>query len=256
MFIDTHAHITSPRLLEGCEEIISRAENASVSTIINICTDKLSLKHGIDLSEKYDNIFTAAATTPHDVEEDGESFFPSIIYEAQRGSLIAIGETGLDYHYMLSPKELQKEFFVRYLDLALEYDLPLIVHCRDAFDDAFSILDKDPSYAKLKGVFHCFTGTEEEAIEAVARGWYISFSGIITFKSSDTLRKVVQGVPLGKILIETDAPYLAPQSKRGKANEPAYLPEIAQTVANIKNMPLDKVAMALEENTNALFALF
>ena len=159
---------------------------------------------------------------------------------------------GLDYHYDHSPRQLQQQFLRRYLALATSCKLPVIIHCRDAFEDLFRILDE--SYQGL-GVLHCFTGSVEEACEVVARGWYVSFSGIVTFKRSEALREAAAAVPLERILIETDAPYLAPQSRRGQQNEPAYIPEVAAVLAEVQGVSAEAIARASFDNATRLFLL-
>lgn len=165
---------------------------------------------------------------------------------------MALGETGLDYYYEHSPKELQKKFLIQYFHLAIQTGLPVIFHCRDAFSDLFMLGDAE--YKGKPALVHCFTGTVEEAKAALDRGWSISFSGIITFKKSEALREVVKYVPLSKMLIETDAPYLAPQSKRGSLNESSFLSETAQMIAELKQVSLETVAKATSENACAFFS--
>ncbi len=252
MYFDSHAHLTSPEVMEEVDEVVDRALKASVSRIVNICTDRASLEAGLALVKRHSNVFNAGATTPHDVEKEGEELFPLFESHARRGDFVAIGETGLDYHYNHSPRELQQEFLRRYFRLASECKLPIIIHCREAFAAFFRILDE--SYSGL-GILHCFTGTVEEASEVVKRGWFVSFSGIVTFKRSDALREAAKVVPLGQLLIETDTPYLAPQSHRGKKNEPAYLPEVAQVIAQIKGIPVEEIAAATYENASRLFSV-
>ncbi|MBT6928290.1 MAG: TatD family hydrolase [Waddliaceae bacterium] len=252
-FIDSHAHLTCKELIDqdAVDDIVGRAHDSGVEAIVNICTDEDSLQKGLDLHKKYSWIYNAAATTPHDVEKDGEAFFPVVEKHARDGAIVAIGETGLDYHYNYSTPEIQRDFFRRYLRLAKTYGLPVIIHCREAFDDLFSIADEE--YRGLPAVLHCFTGTMSDAEKVLDRGWYISLSGIVTFKRSDDLRKVAEMVPLGRLLIETDTPYLAPQKYRGQKNEPAYVIEVADTIARIKNIPRNIIAEETSANARALF---
>lgn len=248
-FFDSHAHLTHEKIDDDMlEAMLSRALKAGVTEIINICTDTLSLKRGIQLHAKHPWIYNAAATTPHDVDKEGEKIFPFMEKHAREGHLAAIGETGLDYHYNHSLPETQKHFLKRYLHLAVECSLPVIIHCRDAFDDLFTILDA--TYPKSSpGILHCFTGNSQEAKEVIDRNWYLSLSGIVTFKRSEELREIAKLVPLNQLLIETDTPYLAPQSKRGKPNEPAYLPETAQMIADIKELSLEELTKQTRLNT-------
>lgn len=255
--IDSHAHLASSAVYPHIEEVLERAQQVGIEAIINICTDPLTLERGIQLAQRYPWIYNAAATTPHDVEKEGEEVFPIIAQHARAGLLCAVGETGLDYHYEHSNRDIQKNFLRRYLQLALECKLPVIIHCREAFKDFFEILDQeyivDGQHAP--GVLHCFTGTVEEAKEVVKRGWYLSMSGIATFKKSEALRDAAKIVPLNQLLIETDTPYLAPQSKRGKQNEPSYLVETASVIASVKGISLEELAHQTVQNTRRLFKI-
>lgn len=248
MLFDSHAHITSSSLYPQAEEILDRAKEGGVFKLLNIATDFESLEKGLALSEKYPWMFNAASTTPHDVQTTGEIDFPLIA--AKASFLKAIGETGLDYHYEHSPRELQKTFLRRYLKLAREHGLPVVIHCREAFQDFFDILDQE---GHCGGVLHCFTGTLEEAKGVIARGFYLSLSGIVTFKKSTELQEVARWVPLDKLLIETDAPYLAPQKHRGKTNEPAFVKETAEFIANLRNLTYEELAGATRVNAETLF---
>ncbi len=250
MYFDSHAHLTSPEVVNEADEVINRALRASVNGIVNICTDRASLEAGLALAKKHPQVFNAGATTPHDVLKEGEELFPLFEKHARQGDFVAVGETGLDYYYDHSPRELQQEFLRRYLKLATSCKLPVIIHCREAFADLFRILDE--AYTG-PGILHCFTGTAEQAREVVARGWFVSFSGIVTFKRSDALREALKEVPLSQLLIETDTPYLAPQSRRGQKNEPSYLPEIAQLIAQVKGLSVETVAKATYENAELGF---
>lgn len=253
MYIDSHAHLTSERLLLEADEVMERAVKASLRAVINICTDLPSLQAGLTLSQRYPQVYNAGATTPHDVEREGEVNFEAFASCARNKKFIAVGETGLDYYYEHSPKEKQKHFLTQYLHLATECNLPVIIHCRDAFQDLFSILDKE--YPKGKGILHCFTGTLDEAKEVVNRNFFLSLSGIVTFKKSIQLKEVAKWVPLENLLIETDSPYLAPEKHRGKMNEPAFLPEIAKVIAEIKGLSLEEVAQKTTENAILAFSL-
>lgn len=248
---DSHAHLTSDAVYPEIEDVIQRAKSAGVARIANICTDPETLRRGLLLAEQYPWICQAAATTPHDVEKEGESAFPVMAEAARAGNLIAVGESGLDYFYEHSPKELQKEFFVRYLALAAECRLPIIIHCREAFADLFDLLDRH--YKGKPGILHCFTGTKDEAQEVVKRGLMVSFSGIITFKKSEALREAARIVPLDHLLIETDTPYLAPQSHRGKKNEPAFLVETAAFLAELFNVSFEEMAAVTAQNAQRIF---
>jgi TatD DNase family protein len=250
-YFDSHAHLCSDRIFPTVDAIVERAKIQNVNHILNICTDIDTLEKGLALQKKYPWIYTAAATTPHDAEKEGEAVFPTIAHHARNGNLAAIGETGLDYHYYRESSEIQQHFLRRYFQLALECHLPIVIHCRDAFEDFFKILDKEfiINGKHAKGVLHCFTGTMDEAKEVIARGWYLSLSGIITFKKGgEDLSEVAKWVPLDKLLVETDSPYLAPQTKRGHVNEPSYLPETVATIAQAKGISPAEVAAQTSAN--------
>ena len=256
-FIDSHAHLTSDALYADIEAVLDRAQQAGADAVINICTNALTLERGLSLSEKYPWVYNAAATTPHDAATEGETLFPFMENHLLSGKLAAVGETGLDYHYYDSTKEAQKKLLSRYLHLALSANLPVIIHCREAFSDLFQILDSDYKVGgkHAPGVLHCFTGTEAEARQVLERGWYLSLSGITTFKKSSALREIAAFVPLDQLLVETDAPYLAPQTHRSKLNEPAYLREIIDTIAQAKSLDKEQVAQTTAANARRLFKL-
>lgn len=256
-FLDSHAHLTSPEIVEQIDSILKRAQIAGIASIINICTDADTLLKGLELSARYPWVYNVAATTPHDVEKEGEQVFDFMAKHARNGSLVGVGETGLDYHYQHSNPALQKQFLRRYLHLALECQLPVVIHCREAFGDLFDILDSEyvSNGKHAPGVLHCFTGTIAEAEQVIKRGWSLSLSGIVTFKKSEQLRDVARMVPIEQLLIETDAPYLAPQSKRGQPNEPAYVVETAQVIASVKNLSLEALAKVTYDNGCKLFGI-
>lgn len=253
MLIDSHAHLCSSALDEDRDAILERAQAAGVEAIVNISTNPTELALGLALSKQHPWIYNVGSTTPHDIEKEGELYFETFAAHARSGDLVAIGETGLDYYYWKESAELQQEFLRRYLRLAHECNLPVVIHCRDAFSDFFRILDKEKP---VRGVLHCFTGTMAEAEEVLAHdNWYLSLSGIATYKKSEELRAVARQIPLDRLLIETDAPYLAPQTYRGKRNEPAYLVETAQCLAEARDVTLEELAAATRQNARTLFAL-
>lgn len=251
--IDTHAHLSAEPLLSQIDAIIERALAANVGPIVNICTDEASLKNGLEVAKRYPQIVNAASTTPHDATEGEDSFFPLVASAAKEGKLVAIGETGLEYYHPNLDIPSQKRFLIQYFQLAKETALPIIFHCRDAFSDLFALADV---HYKGPAVLHCFSGTLEEVKGCLDRGWMISFSGIVTFKKSEALRSVLQFVPMDRIVMETDAPYLAPQKHRGAVNEPAFVTEVAACIAHVKGVSLEDVVTKTVENSRNLFALF
>ncbi len=251
---DSHAHISSPELYPKVNELLERAKNRGVEGIVNICTDKETLKSGLKIADENTWVYNAGATTPHDVEKEGDLYFDLFEKAAREKKLVAIGETGLDYFYERSPKDLQKKFLKRYLNLAWELNLPVIFHCREAFDDLFAICDAE--FGRSGGfpaILHCFTGSMKESEEVVSRGWFLSLSGIVTYKKSDSLREVAREVPLNQLLIETDSPYLAPQSMRGKVNEPSNIYETAEVIAKCKDLKLTDITIATRDNALKVF---
>ncbi len=250
MYIDSHAHLSGDELFAKAETLIQNAKDAHVSKIINICTDVRSFDRGLELARSHPAIiYNTAATTPHDVESEGASFFPLV--EKNLDQLVAIGETGLDHHYQHSDRKVQENFFRRYCALAKDSKLPLVIHCREAFPDLFKITDQ--CYRDLPLLLHCFTGTEEEAREVVARGWLLSLSGIVTFKNSHALQNVARDMPLSQMVIETDAPYLAPVPHRGKENEPAFVVDTARAIAASRGIQVEELAAATSANAIQFF---
>lgn len=251
--IDTHAHITCDELFPEVEEILIRAKEIGIEKVFNIATDIVTLERGIELQTKYSILRNIAATTPHDVEREGEIFFPLVEKAAYEKKIIAIGETGLDYFYEHSPKEIQKAFFRKYIKLAIEADLPLVIHCRDAFSDLIKILDEHKDMKRV--LIHCFTGTLDEAKKLIQRSFYISFSGIVTYKKSVELQETMKHIPLEQMTVETDSPYLAPHSKRGKVNEPSYIYETFEKIATLRGVSVEDVVKTTSNNVKNLFNL-
>lgn len=250
--IDSHAHLTSSQLVTEADAILHRAVDAGVRGILNICTDAESLQKGLCLAQRWPHVKNSGATPPHDAEPENDPSFVQFYEAAKGGLLAAIGETGLDYHKVRAPRETQQQYLISYLHVATECQLPIIFHCRNAFSDLFTLCDREYP-AEGKAIIHCFTGTWDEAKRALDRGWWLSFSGIITFPNSASLREIVTQVPLSQMLVETDAPYLAPQSRRGQQNEPAYLREIIELIATLKKLSFDEVEAATENNCRQLF---
>lgn len=252
MFIDSHAHLSSSAFNDDeINRIIKDAKDHKVEHIINICTDEDSLKRGLELTQKYPLLKNVGSTTPHDVKNEGASFFDTFQKHALNGDLVAIGETGLDYFYEHSPKEIQQEYLIKYIDLAKRANLPIVIHCRDAFDDFFKIIDK--YYGQSSFLIHCFTGTFNDAQRVIERGGMISFSGILTFKKSHELKEIAKAIDLNHCLIETDAPYLAPQEVRGQKNEPKFVPFVAQCLAELKGLSIHDVANITSQNALKFF---
>ncbi len=251
MLTDTHCHLSSEELMHLAPTLVEKAYAQGICKIVNVATDEASFLEGLLLSRSYQFVHLSAATPPQDVTDSKDVFFDRVKTAALEGRLIAIGETGLDYLYAASSRKSQQDCLINYFELALQSSLPVVIHCREAFSDLFKLADS--YYRSDRLVIHCFTGNEIEAKEAVKRGWMISLSGILTFKKSDTLRAIVRDIPMENIVLETDAPYLAPQSKRGQLNEPLFLKETAECLANIKNLKVEEVAYQTTLNASRLF---
>lgn len=248
---DAHVHLSDPAFCEDVDAVIARARNSGISLVVNVTTTKEELDTSFFYAERFPHMrfCHVAGTPPQDAQNAIDEDYRYFRDVARSGKLSAIGEIGLDYYFAETTleRERQQEVLRHYLALALECALPLVVHCRAAFPDFFSILDQyyhqDPR--SCPGMLHCFTGTLDEAKELLARGWFISISGIVTFKNAQDLRDLVAEIPLDHLLIETDAPFLAPTPLRGKKNEPAYITHTMETIAAIHGMSVkDLMAIA------------
>jgi len=248
MIIDTHMHIFDERY-ENQEETINFALENNVKKMIIVGFDKESSLKALELSKKYDFIYLSVGLHPSEVkkEEDKELIWLKDILNNEK--VISIGEIGLDYYWDKTFKEEQKHYFKKQIELAKEYNLPIIVHCRDAVQDCFDIL-KD---SNVKGVMHCYSGSLEMAKEFIKRGYYLGIGGVVTFKNAVEIKRVVEEIDINFLLSETDSPYLTPVPFRGKLNQPAYTKYVVEEIAKIKNLPMEKVEETLEENTKRLF---
>jgi TatD DNase family protein len=259
MFVDSHAHIDGPEFDADRDEVIQRARDAGVSTILNIGTgDSHSgvFERAVELAERYDGIYTAVGIHPHDARLYDDAVEEKIRNLATNSSrVIAWGEIGLDFHYDNSPRDVQMEVFRRQLRSARDLGLPVIIHTREAELETIKILRAEWRESGLPGIMHCFSGSAELAKDALELGFLISFSGIITFKKADALRDISREVPLDKLLIETDCPYLTPVPFRGKRNEPAYVVEVARCLAEVREVTIEEMEQITERNFSALFGL-
>lgn len=252
-FIDTHTHIDFENYEGKQDEIIKRALSAGVIQMINAGVNLDSVKASFELSEKYKNIvFYAVSIHPHDVKKWNENTYNELKKFATYSSAVAIGETGLDFYRDWSPYDLQEEVFRKHIHLARELNLPLIIHDRDAHDLTLKILKEEKAHT-VGGVMHCFSGDYNFALSCIELGFYISFTGALTFKNSKKLQEIARLIPLERILIETDCPFISPEPHRGKRNEPAYVIYIAEKLALLRNLPISEVSYITRENTYKLF---
>jgi len=255
MLVDSHCHLDFPDFSEeGIDVILKRAAEQGVEHFLTISTKIAEFKKVLTIAEKFSNINCTIGTHPHEAVDENELKFSKedIIELSKNNKVVGIGEIGLDYFYDHAPREDQKICFQKHIDAALDVDLPIVVHTRDAEEDTINIL-QNSSNGNLRGVIHCFSGSLDLAKKSLDMGFYISFSGIITFKKADDLREIVKYVPLDRILVETDCPYLAPVPYRGKRNEPAYVARTAMVLSDIKEISIDEVS---EKTTNNFFNLF
>src|SRR5579859_2089945 len=248
-FFDTHAHLDYPDYAQDLPDVVARAQAAGISKIISIGTSLESSRRAIQLAEKFPNVFAAVGWHPTEVAGAPDDLRPALRELAKHPKVVAIGETGLDYHRLPGGdhenaryKQRQAGIFQQQLDVAIEFGLNCIIHQRDAFDDTLAQLM--PVSGKVRGVFHCFGENADRMKQVIAISSLVSFTGIVTFKNGQNVRDTVAATPPGKFMLETDCPYLAPVPYRGKRCEPAYVKEISETVAQVRNCPLEDLSAA------------
>ncbi|MDP2606881.1 MAG: TatD family hydrolase [Deltaproteobacteria bacterium] len=256
MLIDSHAHIQGKEYAGEVEAVIARAREAGVEKIIAVggAGDMSSNTEAISLAKTFPDIYATVGMHPHDAKDVGTDELKKLKELAADPKVIAVGETGLDYYYDHSPREVQRRVFAEFIHLAQETGLPIVVHERDAAQDVADLLRTEGG-GTLRGVIHCFTGNYEAACAYLELGFYISFTGIITFKNAEPLREVVRRLPLERIFVETDSPYLTPVPHRGRRNEPAYVRYVGETIAKIKCVSLEEVARVTTQNVRELFGV-
>jgi TatD DNase family protein len=254
MLIDTHAHLDGEAFQEDQAEVIARARANGVSTIINIGFNKETIASTMALAEKYDFIYAAVGWHPQDAKDMTDADFDQIRELCAHPKVVAIGEIGLDYYWDTSPKDVQHTVFRRQIRLARELGKPIIIHNRDAHDDVVRIL-REENAAEVGGIMHCYSGSWEIAKMCLDMNFYISFGGPVTFKNAKQPKEVLKQVPLDRLLIETDSPYLCPDPFRGKRNESAYVKYVAEAAAALKEMPVEELAAITSTNAKRIFGL-
>ncbi len=254
MLVDHHCHLDVPDFAADLDGIISRARAAGVGIIVSISMHMRRLGDTLKIAEAYANVFASVGTHPHYAHTELDIAVEEIVRLSAHPKIVAIGEAGLDYFYDNSPREAQLQGFRNHIAAAQATGLPLVIHARDADSDIAAILEEEMAKARFSAVLHCFTGGPELARRALDLGLYISFSGILTFKKSDDLRAIAASAPLDRLLVETDAPFLAPGKYRGKRNEPAYVVETAKELAKVKGISQAELAQATTENFFRLYA--
>jgi len=256
MITDSHCHLDYSILYENLESVINRATKNNVKLLLTICTTLESYKKIKLIVDKYENIYGTFGIHPHEAKNYKDLSTDLIIkYKKENKKIIGIGETGLDYYYNYSDKKIQKEIFIQHIDAAKKLDLPLIVHTRNAEFDTYDILKTYMKDDKLKVIIHCFTGTKDFAQKLIKIGCYISISGIITFKKNNDLVEAVSTIPINKLLVETDSPYLSPIPNRGKSNEPSFIIHTIEKLSIIKNLDIKNVIENTTNNFKSLFKL-
>jgi len=254
MLVDSHCHLDFPDFSAELDAVVARARAAGIGRLVTISTlvGKFPMLRAI--AERFEEVYCSVGTHPHHAAKEPNVTADDLIAAAKHAKVVAIGEAGLDYHYDNSPRDAQEKGFRTHIQAARETKLPLVIHAREADDDIARILEEESKRGGFPFVLHCFTGGEELARRGVALGGYVSFSGILTFKNSEGLRKIAAGLPEDRILVETDAPFLAPNPHRGKRNEPAYVAETARVLVVTRGVSADAIAKITSANFFRLFA--
>ncbi|HWR42864.1 TatD family hydrolase [Sporomusa sp.] len=253
MLFDSHAHIDDKRFDEDRSEVITRAAEAGLVGIINAGACMESSARSVALADNHDIIYAAVGIHPHDAKEAKDGDYEQLAAWHSLPKVVAIGEIGLDYYYDLSPREVQQQVFIRQIDVARQLKKPIIIHDRDAHGDVMAIVKKEAK--GLTGVFHCFSGSLEMAKEVIKLGFYVSFAGPVTYAKDGKLKEVAANIPLERLLVETDCPYLTPQPFRGRRNEPAHVKFTAEEVARVRGIEFAALAEAATANTKQLFGI-
>jgi TatD DNase family protein len=263
MWVDSHCHLNFPdfhKMEGGVASVIERAHLNRISYMVTISTHTARLQECVDIAENFESVFCSVGVHPHNVAEEGESHITTadLVRLSQHPKIIAIGESGLDYHYDFAPKEIQHTQFRAHIRAAAETGLPLVIHAREADDDIIAILKEERAAlsnpSRLKGVMHCFSSTKALADFALSIGFYISFSGVLTFKNAADIQDIAKSIPHDRLLVETDAPYLAPIPYRGKTNEPAYVSHTGRFLANLHGVDEAEMARITTDNFFTLFS--
>ncbi|AET65798.1 hydrolase, TatD family [Desulfosporosinus orientis DSM 765] len=253
MIWDTHAHMDDPVYADDFPELLSRLKSAGISRVTNVGYDLSSSERSVNLAQDYDFIYAAIGVHPHNAEEVTSETWENLLRLSKQPKVLAWGEIGLDYFRDLSPRSVQKEVFIQQIKLANEAGLPIVIHNRDAHQDVLEIVKAHPP--RYGGVFHCYSGSWEMAQILLNFGFYLSFAGPVTYKNARHTVEVAKKLPLDRILVETDSPYLTPEPRRGKRNEPAYVCEVVKKIAEIKDLNYEDVAQQTMKNAEHVFRL-
>jgi len=249
---DTHCHLAHPRLIGDVRGVLGRAAQAGISRIIAIGYDVESSEQSVRLAHEHAGVHATVGLHPHEAARFTPELWQKIAGLARDAEVVAIGETGLDYYYEYAPRKVQRSVFLAHLELSLDLGLPLVIHCREAHRELFSILAR---YAgRVRGVLHCWDGSPEDTERAVALGFHFGIGGMVTFKQPNAMQMALNAIPLDRLLLETDAPYLAPVPFRGRTNEPANMVRTAAVVAERIGRPVEELAAATDRNAEAVFS--
>jgi TatD DNase family protein len=254
MLVDSHCHLDFPDFADELDAVVARARSAGVGRIVTISTRVARHAQVLAIAERFDDVFCSVGTHPHNAQEEPDVTAADLVARARHPKVVAIGEAGLDYHYDRSPRPVQYQGFLRHIAAARQTGLPLVIHTRDADADTAAILREETRKDSFPAVLHCFTGSRDLAFTGIHLGLYVSFTGILTFKKSDELRAIAAELPADRILVETDAPYLAPGRFRGKRCEPAHVVETAKVLGEVRSIPMEEVARQTTENFFRLFS--
>ncbi|HOV25620.1 MAG TPA: TatD family hydrolase [Pseudobacteroides sp.] len=254
MLFDSHAHYDDEKFNDDRDEVFTKAHEDGISYILNAATDIDTSLMSIGFAEKYDFVYAAVGVHPHNTSSLDDEVTAKIAKLAKNPKVVAIGEIGLDYYYDYSPKDAQKYWFKRQLDLAVDLSMPVIIHDRDAHEDIVNIM-KESKISQVGGVMHCFSGSREMAKIILDMGFYLSFGGPVTFKNARKAIEVLQYVPMDRLLIETDSPYLSPEPHRGKRNDSRNVRYVAEKIAEIKGLDFEDVASVTLNNAKQLFGI-
>jgi len=252
--VDSHCHLQDKAFKNDLDAVIHEAGEAGVRTFLVPGTSIDDSIAALDLAEKYKGVYAAAGIHPHDSSRVSSNWREELKSLTLNKKAVAIGEIGLDYHYDFSPRDIQKEIFRAQIEIAIETGLPMVIHTRKSMEDTFQILDETGGW-KAGGVFHCFPGSLAEAEYVITKGFHISYTGVVTFKNSQNTREIVKKIPIEKLLLETDSPYMAPEPFRGKRCHPALLIHTARIISEIKNLPIEKIGETTSDNFARLFKL-
>jgi TatD DNase family protein len=254
MIVDSHCHLDFPDFADDLDAIVARAADAGVGRIVTISTRVRRLEGLLAIAERFPNVYCSVGTHPHHADEEDGISADELIELTKHPKVIALGEAGLDYFYQNGSPEAQKRGFRAHIAAARATGLPLVIHTREADDDCGRILEDEASQGSFRAVLHCYTGGRELAMKAIALGFSISFTGILTFKKSEALRELAAELPADRIMVETDAPYLAPGKLRGKRNEPSYVVEVAKVLAETRGVSLEEISRLTTANFFRLFS--